>query len=62
MSSEDIAQLLIRAGFPAVVAIHSETPVLEDAAKVFNQNFLKHLLEGEPLGNSFESARDFLGS
>ena len=55
--SEDIAQLLHDAGFPAVVAIHYETPVLEDAAKTFNDYFLKNLLEGNPLEESFELAK-----
>ena len=60
--SEDVAKLLHEAGFPAVVAILSITPVVENAVKVFNDYFLKQLLEGYPLEKSFENAKGLLSS
>lgn len=38
--SGEIGKLLVEQGFPAVIAISPDTPVLENAAKIFNQKLI----------------------
>lgn len=44
--SEIIGQLFKRVGIPVVVAVNSQTAILDDVCKLFARHFYQHLITG----------------
>ncbi|MBU7044841.1 MAG: CHAT domain-containing protein, partial [Theionarchaea archaeon] len=55
--SEKIAETLVEAGIPHVVAIRSDTPVVDHAAVVFIGQFYRSLFKGDSVQKAFEMAK-----
>ena len=43
--SELIGDIFLKANFPVVVAVNSQTQILDDVCQLFAKNFYRHLLE-----------------
>ena len=56
--SDQIGNLLIKAGFAIVVCINSDNNILEDCTKEFEKTFYAKLLEGASVRESFNSAQN----
>ena len=55
--SEQIGQIFLDAGIPAVIAVNSETQIMDEVCKSFSKMFYKHLLNGGSIENSFNLAK-----
>lgn len=55
--SASLADVLLNAGVPHVVAINAAEPVLDRAARVFAGRFYAALLAGRPIADAFDAGR-----
>ncbi|MBU7045650.1 MAG: tetratricopeptide repeat protein [Theionarchaea archaeon] len=55
--SEKIAEMLVEAGVPHVIAIRCDTPVLDYAATTFIRQFYRTLFRGDSIQKAFDMAK-----
>ena len=55
--SEEIGEIFFKAGIPVVIAVNSETPIMDTVCKQFSQYFYQNLLDGCTIQQSFDKAK-----
>lgn len=54
--SEEIGQIFKKV-VPVVIAVNSDNAILDDACKLFSQEFYAYLLMGQTIENAFENSK-----
>ena len=56
--SSAIATVFVEAGVPHVIAVDSNTFILDNIARTFAETFYSSLIAGQSVGSAYEVARD----